>query len=96
MCDVASTAVCFSESIGCFPGMASKFFFKPLVTIPVASITTGMSHVLYYYYSTLNNVPIIITSIAWLKRYLLAVCNETDCISTMPYWQQCTRSLPDL
>jgi hypothetical protein len=40
MCDVPSIAVFCSESIECFPGTASKFFFKLLVTIPVA----------YYYY----------------------------------------------
>jgi hypothetical protein len=36
MSDVASTAVFCSESIECFPGIASKFFLKLLVTIPVA------------------------------------------------------------
>ena len=38
MYDVPSIAVFCSESIVCFPGMASKFFFKPFVAIPVASI----------------------------------------------------------
>jgi hypothetical protein len=42
MCDVPSTAVFCSESIECFPGTASKFFFKLLVTIPVAPIITGI------------------------------------------------------
>ena len=32
----------FSESIECFPGTASKFFLKLLVTIPVALIITGI------------------------------------------------------
>ena len=41
MCDVPSIAVFCSESIECFPGAASKFFLKLLVTIPVAPITTG-------------------------------------------------------
>ena len=41
MCDVPSTAVFCSGSIECFPGTASKFFFKLLVTIPVAPIITG-------------------------------------------------------
>ena len=31
----------FSESIECFPGTVSTFFFKLLVTIPVAPIITG-------------------------------------------------------
>ena len=42
MCDVPSTAVFCSESIECLPGTASKFFLKPLVTIPVAPIITGI------------------------------------------------------
>ena len=41
MCDVPSIAVFCSESIECFPGTVSKFFFKLLVTIPVALIITG-------------------------------------------------------
>jgi len=43
MCDVPSIAVFCSESIEWFPGIVSKFFFKLLVTIPVA-------HYYYYYY----------------------------------------------
>ena len=41
MCDVPSIAVFCSESIECFPGIVSKFFFKLLVTIQVAPIITG-------------------------------------------------------
>ena len=41
MCDVPSIAVFCSESIECFPGTASKFFPKLLVTIPVAPTITG-------------------------------------------------------
>ena len=41
MCDVPSIAVFCSESIECFPGTASKFFFKLLITTPVAPIITG-------------------------------------------------------
>ena len=41
MCDVPSIAVFCSESIECFPGTTSKFFFKLLVTIPVAPVITG-------------------------------------------------------
>jgi hypothetical protein len=39
MCDVPSIAVFCSESIECFPGTASKFFFKLLVTIQVKTTT---------------------------------------------------------
>jgi hypothetical protein len=42
MCDVPSTAVFCSETIECFPGTASKFFLKLLVTIPVAPFITGI------------------------------------------------------
>ena len=42
MCDVPSIAVFCSESIERIPGTASKFFFKLLVTIPVAPIITGV------------------------------------------------------
>jgi hypothetical protein len=40
MCDVSSIAVFCSESIECFPVMASKYFFKTFVTIPVAPVAT--------------------------------------------------------
>ena len=42
MCDVPSIALFCSESIECFPGTASKFFLRLLVTIPVAPIFTGI------------------------------------------------------
>ena len=42
MCDVPSIAVFCSESIECFPDIASKFFLKLLVTIPVAPTITGI------------------------------------------------------
>ena len=42
MCDVPSIAVFCNESIECFPGTASKFFLKLLVTIPVAPIIIGI------------------------------------------------------
>ena len=41
VCYVPSIAVFCSESIECFPGIVSKFFFKLHVTIPVAPIITG-------------------------------------------------------
>jgi len=42
MCDVRGIAVFCSESIECFPRMASKFFLKPFLTIPVAPVVTGI------------------------------------------------------
>jgi hypothetical protein len=38
MCDVPSIAVFCSETIECFPGTASRFFLKLLVTIPLTPI----------------------------------------------------------
>ena len=38
MFDVPRIAVCCSESAEYFPGMASKSFLKPSVTIPVAQL----------------------------------------------------------
>jgi len=38
MCDVPSIAVFCSESSEYFPGTASKFFLRLIVTIPVAPI----------------------------------------------------------
>ena len=42
MCDVPSIAVFCSEVVECFPGTASKFFLKLLVTITVAPIITDI------------------------------------------------------
>jgi hypothetical protein len=42
ICDVPSIAVFCRESIESFPGIASKFFRKLLVTIPVAPFITGI------------------------------------------------------
>jgi hypothetical protein len=62
MCDVPSIAVFCSESIECFPGTASKFFFMLFVIIPVAPFVTGIgatgiatrslkkNYYFYYYY----------------------------------------------
>ena len=47
MCDVPSIAVFCSESIECFPGTASKFFFRLLVTIPVAPIIIIIIIIIY-------------------------------------------------
>ena len=75
MCDVPSLAVFCSESIECFPGRVSKFFFKLLVTIPVAPIITGtIVHFrfhYYYYYSSSSSSSVCsgigISIISWEK-----------------------------
>ena len=60
MCDVPSIAVFCSESIECFPGTASRFFLKLVVTIPEAPIITGII-VHYYYYCSSSAVASLIT-----------------------------------
>jgi len=47
MCDVPSIAVFCRESIERFPGMASKFFLKLLVTIPVLLLLLLLLLLLY-------------------------------------------------
>ena len=42
MCDVPWLAAFCIESIECFPDVASKFFFKHFVNIPVASVIFGL------------------------------------------------------
>jgi len=48
MCDVPSIVVHCSEYTEHFPGLASNFFFKPFVTIPVTN---------YYLYDHTFQVP---------------------------------------
>ena len=43
MCDVRIIAVSCSESVECFSGMISKFFFKFYVTVPLVPINSGMT-----------------------------------------------------
>ena len=53
MCHVPSMAVFCSASIACFPGMASKFFFKHFVTILVAAVITGIIiHFMFHIHCT--------------------------------------------
>ena len=61
MCDVPSIAVFCSECIECFPGTASKFFLKLLVTIPVAPIITGINvHFKFHFrYISIHNSRIL-------------------------------------
>ena len=61
MCDVPSTAVFCSESIECFPGTASKFFLKHLVTIPVVPIIIGIIvHFRFHIRCIIINITIIL------------------------------------
>jgi hypothetical protein len=42
LCPMFLGHLCFSRAcIECFPGIAPKYFFGPLVTIPVAPMTAG-------------------------------------------------------
>ena len=57
MCDVPSIAVFCSESIEWFPGTASKFFLKLLVTNPVAAIITGI--IVHFRFHILLLLPLL-------------------------------------
>jgi hypothetical protein len=46
-CDVPSIAVCCSESIECFPGIASWFFFKSLLLLWWLQLWPVLSHISY-------------------------------------------------
>jgi hypothetical protein len=56
MCDVPSIAVFCSESIECFPGVASRFLLKLFVSIPVAPIITGVI-VHFRFHIRCNSIP---------------------------------------
>jgi hypothetical protein len=60
MCDVPSIAVFCTETIECFPGTASKFFLKLLVTIPVVPVTTGIIVHFRFHIRCLSIIIIII------------------------------------
>ena len=60
MCDVPSIAVFYSESIECFPGTASKFFFRLLVTIPVAPLLLLLLLSLCYHHQPLTLLRIFL------------------------------------
>jgi len=71
MCDVPSIAVFCGESTECFPGTASKFFLKLLVTLPVAPIITG----------TIVNFRIHIRCISVHKRLYFKFFSASYCIT---------------
>jgi hypothetical protein len=43
VCNVPKMAVFCSESMECLPGMSSRYFLRPLVTVPMATMTTGIT-----------------------------------------------------
>jgi len=75
MCDVPSIAVFCSESIECFPGTASKFFLKLLITIPVAPVITGIIvHFKFHIrciFIIIIIIIIIIIRVLWRVIYLV-------------------------
>ena len=62
MCDVPRIAVFCSEPIECFPGTASKFFLKLLVTILMATIIIGIIIIIIIFI----NCNWVITRWQWL------------------------------
>ena len=83
MCDVPSIAVFCSDSIECFPGTASKFLFRLLVTIPVAPIITGI--IVHFRFIIIIIIIIIIIhnmfrSLLWPSpRRYTSWCHVFDC-----------------
>jgi hypothetical protein len=43
MCDVPRMVVVCNESMECLPGIYSRYFLSPLVTVPVARMTTNIT-----------------------------------------------------
>ena len=73
MCDVPSIGVFCSESIEWFPGIVSKFFFKLLVTIPVAPIITGtIIHFRFHILASFNDSKVFfrILGYTWTSIFL--------------------------
>ena len=69
MCDVPSIAVFCSESVECLPGMATKDFLKPFVTIPVAAVVTGIIlHLIFH------NLCISIHKLSYFSFFSASVC----------------------
>jgi hypothetical protein len=78
MCNVPSMAVFCRESIECSPGIVSRYSFSPLVTIPVASVITGMTkHFIFY--------------IHWMSilRFLCFNFFFSLLLYYIPIWQHC-------
>ena len=71
MCDVPSIAVFCSESIECFPGTAYKFFFKLLVTIPVAPIITG---IMYCSFANIELADMLCSTVSSDIFYRVCIC----------------------
>jgi hypothetical protein len=64
MCDVPSSAVFCSEPIECFPGMASKFFLKPFVTMLVAPIITGI--IIHFRFHSIIVVVVVVVFVDYI------------------------------
>ena len=82
MCDVPSTAVFCSESIEWFPGIVSKFFFKLLVTIPVAPIITGtIVHFMFHIrcISIYKLLSFNLFSFPFAQKFVCGFCRVFQC-----------------
>ena len=76
-----------SESIECFPGTASKFFLKLLVTIPVVPFITGM----IVHFSSTFVVSLYINSCV-LTSFPLPFAQHF-CLQVLPHLSVCMFSL---
>ena len=86
MCDVPSIAAFWSESIECFPGTASKFFLKLLVTIPVAPIITGMIVHFRFHIRCIIIIIIVVVKGGLAVAHLVGACaTSRKVVGSIPY-----------
>jgi len=79
MCDVPSTAVFLVRLFESFPGMASKFVFKPFVTILVAPIISGVT-----FHSMFHIRLISVHNPLYLSFFLLPFAGHL-CLQLLPH-----------
>ena len=77
MCDVPYKAVFYSDSIECFPGMASKFFLKTFVTILMAPIVAGILLCFRFHVHCIryvNSFILALFPLPFAQQFCLLVC----------------------
>ena len=55
MCDVPSIAAFCVQSTECFPGMVSKFFFKPCTILEASIIASIIIHFMFHIHCNINS-----------------------------------------
>jgi hypothetical protein len=74
VCEVPSIGASYCESVECFPGLVSKFFFKLFVTVPVAPVVSGIiTHFICHVRCTIIIIIIIIIFLLLLLAIWLLI-----------------------